>query len=245
MQGLRHAGGSFFDQFALSHSSGVRGEDSEHQEHPPAERERWIPEELPSKKRVREELGEPDERKSCFGCVYELSADATQLPSQGFKELVLLASKCIGQMSFEALGSEMARIYEKFRRDINRRNRHEDEAPLPPWTASSIIEHLKYHNVDPEVQTLVRLIETQEMIGICCKGIVEVNEKTKQQRINKDALINYERLVKLWYHIASKPLDKQFGYRKNARVDLESVNQPFITKNRKTIVDYYTRRGNE
>lgn len=231
---------SFFDQFAaLDNNSEVVQHDAAAPATLEVERDHWSPDELPSNKRLREELGEPEQRKYCFGCIYELSASAAQIPSKAFKELVMLGTKCIGQMTIEALSQEMARVYEEFRRDINSRRRHEDDVPLPPWSAASIAEHLTEHNVDPEVQTWVTLMRNKEMQNVCLKTMVEVNDRTGQPRLNRDALCNYERLVKLWYHVASKPLDKQFGYRKGARLDVESVNEPIVTKRQKYIVDYY------
>lgn len=236
---------SFFDQFALDQADDDDGQSQQQQDNigealDAPVRDNWTPDELPSAKRAREELGEPEERKVCFGCIYELSTSSVQISSQAFKELVLLASTCLGQMSLEALCSEMARVYERFRSEINSRRRHEDQVPLPPWSAASIAEHLIYHNVDPEVQTWVQLIRIQEMQTLCCKTIVEVNDRTGQPRLNRDALCNYERLVKLWHHVASKPLDKQFGYRKGGRIDAQQINQPFVTKRQKYIVDYYS-----
>lgn len=213
--------------------------ESEEQVEAESIRDHWKCETLESRKRVREELGDPQPRKYCFGCVYELSTEGVQISSADFKELCLVAAKCVGQMSLEAYGKELERLYKGFREKTNRKERHEHRVPLPEWKASSIVEHLCHHNVDPEIQTWIRLIEIQEMILVCMDSIVETNV-AGQKRINKDSAATYEKLVKLWYHVASRPLDKQFGYRKNARMDIESVNQPFITTNQKSIIDYYT-----
>lgn len=199
----------------------------------------WELEELTSRKREREELGEPQPRNECFGCVYDMSTNGVSICHESFKELCVVASQCIGQMSMEALGKELGRLYEDFRQDMNNRKQHEDRVPLPPWKPSSIVEHLKYHNVDPEIQKWVRLVEIQEMINLTMETIIEINPTTNKRRVNKDALRTYTELVKLWYHVAERPMEKQFGYRKKGRLDIEVANQPFITKNQKTIVDYY------
>lgn len=199
----------------------------------------WELEELASRKREREELGAPQPRNECFGCVYDLSTDGVSICNESFKELCCVASQCIGQMSMEALGKELARLYEDFRRDMNARSQHEDRVPLPTWKASSIVEHLKYHNVDPEIQKWVRLVEIQEMINLTMESIMEIHPITEKRRVNKDSLRTYTDLVKLWYHVAERPMEKQYGYRKKGRLDIEVVNQPFITKHQKSIVDYY------
>lgn len=199
----------------------------------------WELEELTSRKREREELGTPQPRNECFGCVYDMSTDGVTICHESFKELCVVASQCIGQMSMEALGKELGRLYEDFRQDMNNRSQHEDRVPLPPWKPSSIVEHLKYHNVDPEIQKWVRLIEIQEMINLTMETAIEINPITSKRRVNKDALRTYTELVKLWYHVAERPMEKQFGYRKKGRLDIEVANQPFITKNQKSIVDYY------
>jgi hypothetical protein len=202
-------------------------------------KEKWAVDELTSRKRLREELGEPEPRKFCFGCVYDMSRDGASMDNESFREMCILAAQCIGQMSMEALGKELELRYNEFREETNKRGMYDGQAPLPEWKAASIVEHLRYHNVDPEIQTWVHLIDIQEMKHITQDSIVEVNEQTGKKRLNKDGLRNYDTLVKLWYHVAKQPLEKQFGYRKGGRMDIDVVNQPFITKNQKSIVDYY------
>jgi hypothetical protein len=223
----------------FANSNSHQSEEQEHEDEQETEKEKWIPHELTSRKRLREELGEPQPRKVCFGCVYESCTESVRINNFDFKQLCLVASKCVGQMSLEAYGEEIAMYFAKFREDTNKNGLHEDGRPIPPWSASSIVEHLLYHNVDPEIQTWVRLIEIQEMIRTCSECIFEYNDKLKKMRVNKEASLTYERLVKLWYHVTSRPLDKQFGYRKSSKIDMDSINQPFITKNQKSIVDYY------
>lgn len=206
---------------------------------PEEEKEKWELASLPSHKRAREELGEPGQRQYCFGCVYELSTEGVPMCNENFRELVMVASKCIGQMSIESLGKEIERLYEKFRRETNKKKLHEDGAPLPEWKASSIVEHLIHHNVDPQVQIWVQLVHIQELIATEMESIVEVGSKSKKPRLRKEGVQNYERLVKLWHHVSARPLDKMFAYRKDGRIDTESINQPFITRNQKSIVDYY------
>jgi hypothetical protein len=219
--------------------NGGGGGDEDETIAPQLQREKWNHEELTSRKRLREELGEPEARKYCFGCVYDLSQEAVPLCNESFRELCMVASKCIGQMSMEALGRELERLYNDFREETNRKARYDGQSPLPEWKAASIVEHLKEHNVDPEIQTWVRLVEIQELINKCHETILEVNEHTGKSRVSKDGARTYKDLVQLWYFVAKQPLDKQFGYRKGGRMDVESVNQPFITKNQKSIVDYY------
>jgi len=198
----------------------------------------WKLEEVESRKRVREELGDPQQRKECFGCVYDLSTEGVHISREDFRQLCLVASKCIGQMSLEAYGKEIARLYEEFREKTNSKGLHEDRDPLPPWSAASIVEHMCHHNVDPEIQTWVRLIEIQEMIAITMTSIVEYNQHG-QKRINDKAAATYERLVKTWYFVSSRQLDKHFAFRKNAKIDVDSINQPIVTQNQKSIIDYY------
>lgn len=227
----------YFDQFA------AHDEDGNNLELPAAEpeeeKEKWELQSLGSNKRAREELGEPGPRQFCFGCVYDLSTEGVPMCNESFRELVMVASKCIGQMSIEALGKEIERLYEQFRRETNKKKLHEG-TPLPEWKASSIVEHLLHHNVDPQVQVWVQLCHIQELIATELESIVEIGSKSKKPRLRKDGVQNYERLVKLWHHVSARPMDKMFAYRKDNKIDVESINQPFITRNQKSIVDYYT-----
>lgn len=203
------------------------------------QKEKWNADELTSRKRLREELGEPQARKYCFGCVYDMSRDGVAFDNARFREMCNVAAQCIGQMSLEALGLELELLYNQFREETNKKQQYEGKTPLPEWKAASIVEHLRYHNVDPEIQTWVHLVDIQEMKNITHDSIVEVSEQTGKKRLNKDGLRNYDTLVKLWYHVAKQPLDKQFAFRKGGRMDVEASNQPFITTNQKSIVEYY------
>ena len=98
-----HNGGSFFQQFIANNNDHHHHDDDGPQLIEDEPEEVWEKTDLPSRKRARDVLGEPACRSKCFGCVYELSTEAVQIPSQTFKELILLASKCVCQMSLESL----------------------------------------------------------------------------------------------------------------------------------------------
>lgn len=36
--------------------------------------------------------------------------------------------------------------------------------PIPDWDPASVLHHLRHHNVDPQIQTALRLYEIQEVI---------------------------------------------------------------------------------
>ena len=71
------------------------------------QKEKWNADELTSRKRLREELGEPEARKYCFGCVYDMSRDGAAMDNERFRDMCTVAAQFIGQNSMEALGKEL------------------------------------------------------------------------------------------------------------------------------------------
>lgn len=210
---------------------------------PPSIKDAWKPAgSLPSRKRERETFEQPPrDRGNCFGCVYDLSMNSKNITRTDFKELCMVAAKCTAQMSITVLGNELARLYKRMQEDVNSKNQFDGRNPLPDWDAPDIIDHLRHHNVDPEIQTWVRLVEIQEMITLCIDNMMEENEVTGQIRVNERELRKYDILIKQWYYVASRPLEKLFAYRKGARMDVASLTQPFVTATARPIVDEYLK----
>lgn len=142
-------------------------------------------------------------------------------------------------MSITVLGNELARLYKRLQEDVNSKNLHDGRDPLPDWEAADIIEHLRHHNVDPEIQTWVRLVEIQEMITLCIGNMMEENSVTGHRRVNMQELRKYDLLLHQWYFVSSKPLEKLFAYRKASRIDVQSMQQPFATSVGKSLIDNY------
>lgn len=153
---------------------------------PPSAKDAWQPAgTLPSRKRERDVFeAEPRDQGRCFGCVYDLTGNSKNIARTDFKELCMVASKCTAQMSITVLGNELARLYKRMQEDVNSKNQHDGRDPLPDWEAVDIIEHLRHHNVDPEIQTWVRLVEIQEMITLCIENMMEENTITHNRRVN-------------------------------------------------------------
>lgn len=46
-------------------------------------------------------------------------------------------------------------------------------------------------------------------------------------------------LLRQWYYVSSRPLEKLFAYRKGSRIDVQSMAQPFATHVGKSLIDNY------
>lgn len=234
--------GTGFDQAPADDNSNLGG-DVILPARPPSAKDAWEPAgSLPSRKRERDafERG-PVDRGNCFGCVYDLSSNSKNISRTDFKEMCMVAAKCTAQMSITVLGNELARLYKKMQEDVNSRNQFDGRTPLPDWEAADIIEHLRHHNVDPEIQTWVRLVEIQEMITLCIENLMEYNRVNNNTRINRQELQKYSELVKMWYFVARQPLEKLFAFRKGARIDVQAMSQPFATTTGRSLIDEYQK----
>ena len=208
---------------------------------PPSAKDAWQPAgTLPSRKRERDVFErDPCDQGKCFGCVYDLTGNSKNISRTDFKELCLVASKCTAQMSITVLGNELARLYKRMQEDVNSKNQYDGRDPLPDWDAADIIDHLRHHNVDPEIQTWVRLVEIQEMITLCIENMMEENTVTNHRRVNMQELRKYDMLLRQWYYVSSRPLEKLFAFRKASRLDVQSMSQPFATSVGKSLIDNY------
>ena len=198
--------------------------------------------ELGSRAREREELRDhnhngPQPRSECFGCVYAGEKNAAAIPYEDIMQIIDMARKSIGRVDLITLARAMAKRYAVLRREINS-NLRPGEDPLPPWYASTILEHIRFHNQDPEIQQVVVLAEIQELRDISLNACTEKNENGTI-RVNKDQVMAYERLTKLQFFIQSKDPTKMAFYSGGAHVDPKTNKQGLMAVSGKNLVSYW------
>lgn len=138
------------------------------------------------------------------------------------------------------MAREIARHHARLRREINRDRG--DRAPIPGWDAASILHHLRYHNVDPEIQTALRLYEIQEVLCKAYDAIIEVSDKTGEVRINEKQAAIVERYIKLWYFVSRQKAKDLSFYNPGAHIDTNVASQSVVTTERKEIVNWFKRQ---
>jgi hypothetical protein len=198
---------------------------------------------LETRAREIQELGQPNSRGTCFGCVYIGERDAGAVHEEKLAEIMDLVVKSIGQTDIVCLVNEVYRRYEEIRQETNARLVG-NERPLPEWSPGTILEHFRHHHCDPEFHTWMTLRDIREAKEVSINSMVEINKRTKKRRINKDAVRAFSELAKLELMYAKVDPSKFIFYSGGKRLDMKSMSQGPMSTNFKPVVAML-KRGNK
>jgi hypothetical protein len=196
---------------------------------------------LQTRERERNELGDPGERSGCFGCVYIGERETGAIPYEDIMALIDMIRQSIARTDPINLAMHIAGRYAVFQRKIND-NLFPSEKPLPDWPAASILDHIRNHNTDPEVQTWVRLSELQELIQVALSASVERDEESGQHRINEKQCKMYMELVRAMETVYKSDPSKKIFYSGGAHIDMKVGAQGLIATAGKNIVDFWKQQ---
>lgn len=202
----------------------------------------WEPYDLETRLHEREVLGEaPRERETCFGCIYLGEKDKTAIEFEKVYDLIKIIRESVARCDPITLAVYVGRKYRKYQREINH-NLLNGEKPLPDWPPAMILDHIRYHNTDPELQTWLRLDEIQQLQKVALSAIVEIDKETGKQRTNPQQVRAYNDLVKLYYHVAKIDANKCMFKSNESYMDMKAACQPPIALTGKTLLDYFKPR---
>ena len=193
---------------------------------------------LETRQKEINELGFPGDRSGCFGCVYIGERETAAIPYDDIMALINMIRESIARTDPINLSTHVAKRYALFRKQINE-NLMPNEAPLPEWKAATILDHIRNHNTDPEIQTWVRLSELQELMQVALHASVEVDEDTGDKRINDKQYKAYIDLVKTTETIYKSDPSKKIFYSGGAHIDMKTGAQGMMAVSGKNIVDYW------
>lgn len=213
-------------------------EDSAQMEEPEEEKERFVFKKPRTRELEEDRLGVPGCRSKCFGCVYIGEQRGAAIPQGDLRKLIEMSRQSIGRTDLIVLCEAMGEFYDRFRRKVNA-SLLPNEKKLPKWPPVMILDHIRYHNQDPEVQQVLLLAETQELRGRAFEACLEESTTTGKVRCNKDQVAVFEKLCKLQLYVQSKDASKMAFYSAGARLDPRVSNQGLISTNTKNLIDYW------
>ena len=188
------------------------------------------------------ELGFPGQRMGCFGCVYVGECDSGAIQHKDIVSLIAFIAASVAQTDPVNLAIHIATRYAKIRREINT-NLMPNEMPLPEWKAATILDHIRNHNTDPEIQSWLRLTELQELIQIGLHSSVEYDEETNDKRLNDKQCKIVMDLIKLSESIAKSDPSKKMFYSKSKHIDIDATSRGgIISVSGKNIVDHFKNK---
>lgn len=111
-------------------------------------------------------LGTPQPKDECFGCVYARN-DSTAIEFNRWSALEAMAAKMFSSADLEALAGEMEKFYERYMRGPTLKafaaRGYKGAPPLPEWKAATIVAHFETHNNDFLFRRVKRLRQVDEL----------------------------------------------------------------------------------
>jgi len=206
---------------------------------PPVEKKQKVFETcgLETRHEEKVELGKPDVRKGCFGCVYVGERDPTAIQYENIAALVDMITKTIARTDPINLSIHVAKRYKKMQTDINN-NLLPGEEPLPEWSAASVLDHIRNHNTDPQIQTWLRMCEIQELMQVALEASVEIDKETGDKRVVSSQVKIYLDLLKVYESLSKSDPSKKLFYKPNAHIDMNANSQGLLAVSGKNIFKY-------
>lgn len=120
----------------------------------------------PSLVHRRAQLGAPQPKSECFGCVYARS-DSTAIEYLRWNALEAMVEKMFSSADLEALAVEIEKYYNQYIRGPTVKawlaRGCTGGAPLPEWRAATIVAHFEVHNNDFLFRRVKRLRQVDEL----------------------------------------------------------------------------------
>ncbi len=196
---------------------------------------------LPSRQEEFNELGAPDTRAICYGCWYNGEREAGATPSQDVDALMNIIRKTISKADPVNLAIYLAERYEKIRDDVNScLLPHEN--PLPEWTAATILDHLRNHNTDPELQTWMRITELHELGQIAMNASVVTDPETGAVQLDEKQAKLYLDLMKQAETMYRSDPAKKLYYSGGNHFDTPAASEGPIAYSGKNLIDYWSNK---
>jgi len=196
---------------------------------------------LETRQKEKLNLGLPESRANCFGCVYVGEREAGAIPYEEIMALIDMIRDSIARTDPATLAAHVAKRYAAFRKEINS-NLLPEEQPLPKWSAATILDHIRFHNTDPEIQTWIRLSELQELLQVALFASVELDPVTGDKQVNeKQAKIAMD-IIKTIESVQKSDATKKMFYSGGAHINIKNAAQGPIATSGKNIVNFLKRK---
>lgn len=193
---------------------------------------------LATREQEDRELGMPDPRSTCFGCIFMGERDCGAVHQEDLVALMDMMVKSIGQTDEITLVKEVARKYAEIKNKTNR-NLLPGERPLPDWSASTILDHFRNHHCDPEFHLWLTMKNVREAKSVALDAMVVCNTRTKRRKIDRDQVRAYTELVKLEWQLAKIDPSKCTFFSAGKRLDVEGMSKGPMALSFKPMVKMY------
>lgn len=192
---------------------------------------------LITRQRELEKLGAAKERAHCFGCIYVGEQDSGAVAFEDIMALLNMIRRSIARTDPINLAIHLAERYKMIQDDVND-NLQPGETPLPDWDAATILEHLRSHNTDPELQLWMRISELQELAQIALNASVTVDPDTGAHSIDEKQCKMYVEICKTLESFRKSDPSKHVFYSAGDHLDMKAASQGPIATQGKTLISF-------
>lgn len=201
-----------------------------------------IPCGLPSRQYEEEELeGEVSYRDDCFGCSFIGEDAAGATASEEIIALMNMMRKSVARTSPVNLARSVARQYKKIQENVNA-NLELGQTSWPDWTEAMILEHLRYHINDPEINTWFTMYDLKEMRKIALKASVVRNEDTGDLSMDEKQTKVYLELLKAEESYYKTDPTKKLYYSGGKFIDPQTTVEGPIYYSGKNLYSYFGKK---
>jgi hypothetical protein len=195
-----------------------------------------IPCGLPTRNAERD-LGDTGDRAKCFGCIYIGEAESGVISYEDVIALMNMVRESIARTDPLTLAIYIAERYAKIQEEVNG-NLPPGRNPLPDWNAVSVLDHIRNHNTDAELQRWMRLTELQELAQTALHSSVEIDVQTGERSLNEKQTKLYMELVKTMKMLRKNDLSDEVFYSGGRHIDMNNASSGFLAISGKPMVSY-------
>lgn len=192
---------------------------------------------LASRSEELAKLGAATHREYCFGCCYVGEQDSGAVAYEDIMAILNMVRKSIAHTDPVNLALHVAVRYAQLQRDVND-NLMPGEKPLPDWSAATILEHLRYHNTDPELQLWNRISELQQLARVALNASVVMDPDTGQESIDEKQYKAYLDFIKTIEVLQKSDVSKKAFYSGGSHIDMKAASQGFVAISGKKLMSY-------
>ena len=180
---------------------------------------------LLSRQQEFNELGAPTPQSGCYGCrqMGEAVSTTAAVPYEEIVALFNTIRECITKTAPIELAIYVATRYEAIRTEINN-DLMDGEDPLPPWSAATVLEHIRNHNINSKLQGCNRMFELQQLTQVALNASVVMNVDTKEVKIDPVQGKMYMEYVKLMETLSKTDPNSKI-YNSDDHVDLKTAGE--------------------
>jgi hypothetical protein len=227
---------SWIEEEEVASYDGVAGGDRPMIIEPVNKKPKPVPCGLPTR-RAERELGDTADRAQCFGCIYIGEAESGAIGYEDVIALMNMVRESIARTDPLTLAIFVAERYARIQEEVNSNLPH-GRNPLPDWNAISVLDHIRNHNTDPELQTWMRMAELQELAQTALHSAVEIDVTTGERSLNEKQTKLYIELVKTMKMLSKSDLSSELFYSGGRHIDMNNASSGFLAVSGKPMVSY-------